>query len=205
MLKKLAISTLALAAAGAFAMPAMAVPLTSVPTTPSGTDDTAHINIHVDPIVSLWLSNTDVEMTYVGSGPNNAAAAASSFSLLNNVPADVSVKATGHMDPDMNLFIYGNKTDASGVAAGINSINGDPNTWGTSAYAPTGALAWSGGDINGATPVEKALVSFNGNHLSALTYNFVYAIDKPGSIPAVTGASTPWYADVTFTIAPQTP
>ncbi|HWA19458.1 MAG TPA: hypothetical protein VG757_10725 [Devosia sp.] len=201
MLRKISVSVLALAIAG-FAASAMAAPIVSV-NSPLAGGNTASVpvNIVVDPVVSVWTSDS-VELHLNGSGPNNATAAAGTLGMVSNVVADITASVSGSLPGPafggngIQFFLFPNNSNAAAVVAGINSINGDPNPWGTNAYAPVGAVAWTPGDV--AASATKLLFDNEPAHLGGTSLNIVYAADEPGGVQPVGNFNL----TVTYTIAP---
>jgi hypothetical protein len=172
MLKKVTIGLAALAVAG-FATSAMAV---TPGYGPAGSGQYyVGVNIQVDPVVSLWANDNNIQLTMNGADGNNSATAASSLSVINNVDANVTAKVDGTLAAPtvpgggMNFFIFngGTPTDA------VNAITAN-------AYNPAGALAWNSTTINGPA---QTLIPSTGVNTSISNRPIVYAASAPGEIP----------------------
>ena len=81
------------------------------------------MNIQVDPVVSMWANDNNIQLTMNGADANNSATAASSLSIINNVDANVTAKVDGSLPTPIvsgggiNFFIFKDVTPAQAVGA----------------------------------------------------------------------------------------
>jgi hypothetical protein len=184
-MRKLLVGIPALAAM-TFAAPAMAEQL-------DAQNYQVDVNIHVNPIVSLWGFEDTISLAFQGNDGNNTSFHNSSFAYLNNTPADISVTVTGDFgqDADDVNFYVADADDGAVVKAAMLT---------TSAYAPTGVgtvLHW---DFN--TPPASQTQVFKSNlavQQNGTTEGFSYLINAPGGAGGEAGDD--YALSVTWTIA----
>lgn len=149
------------------------------------------VNINVLEQVSLWLNDDTITLESAGANPENSAFAASVLNHINNVPADISVDATGSLPGDDIFFhVFSNATPATADAAVQNNAStpaADPGYTGEAVTFEDSTL--------GSGPTLLSV----GTSLSAAAVPIVYGISSPNVMPAVDS----YQLTVTWTIAPQ--
>lgn len=175
-------------ALGVVALAAAAIVGPAVAAGPTGTA-TANVNITIEPTVSVWANNANLDLNGANA-PDNDAAVASSIGYINNVDAQITASVAGISNPantvaggGIQFHIFNATTDIPGALAAIHA-NG---------YTPAGAISFNAG--SGSAP--QVLVADTGINTSAVSDNVIYAAGLPGDLP-LPGTTT---AVVTYTIS----
>jgi hypothetical protein len=143
------------------------------------------VTVTVEKNVSMWAGQQSVGLSLNG-GPANADAKDGTLDYISNVSANISVKVTGTLDPNVNFFIFptpnlSTLTTAAAIKAELNSGGGTlPHLGG--AASPTGALIWNTTVLAGANPAQTfgATVPVS-KSISVLPV--IYAADAPNALP----------------------
>lgn len=143
------------------------------------------VTVTVEKNVSMWAGEPSVGLSLNG-GMANADAKAGTLQYISNATANISVKVTGTLDPNVNFFIFpgtnaSGLSDAAAIKAELNSGGGNlPHLGG--AGAPNGALIWNSTVLAGANPAQPfgATVPVS-KSISILPV--IYAADAPNALP----------------------
>lgn len=155
--------------------------------------DSVTVNIDVLGIAHLWSNDPNINLELSGANAENSAGAASSLSIINNVPASIDAEVSGSLPTPIvpgggvNFFLFPNTSD---VVASLAAMGGN-------AYNPAGSLAWNQANLG--TTQKLATSGDIGTNTSIGNFPIVYAANAPGEAPL----PATWNLTVTYTFVPD--